>query len=221
MTSALPADRLCQRVVGCGIAGVQADDEVDLLARVVAADLAPLEAQARCPRTRRERRTGGDHVLLQVEAHDVHRAAAELRQQMMDREGEVRLAAAEVDDAQGPVRTKSGHDVVDELEKAVDLAKLVVAALPHRAVGRHHTELDEKRNGPALLEQVALAAVVPTVGGRPRGRPAQHLPPEHLPVGIGRLQQTLPVVGQEDAEAFAAPQRRRGSRAWRGRRAAS
>ena len=76
-----------------------------------------------------------DHVLLQVEPDDLDLAAAQLRQQMVEREREVGLAAAEVDDAQRPLGRERGHDVVDELEEAIDLAELVVAALAHLPSG--------------------------------------------------------------------------------------
>ncbi len=52
------------------------------------------------------------------------------------------------------------NDVVDELEEAVDLAELVVAALPHGAFGRHYTELDEEWDRSTFLEQIPLAPVV-------------------------------------------------------------
>ena len=121
----------------------------------------------------------------------------------MDREGEVRLAAAEVDHAQRPLGPQRGNDVVDKLQEAVDLPKLVVAALAHLAVRRHHAELDQERDGRSLLEQVSLPPVVlprRSLSGR---RPAEHGFPEHLPIGLRGLKQTLPVVAEQRAETLA------------------
>ena len=99
----LPANRLCKRLVGGGVAGVEADDEVDLLTRVEAGDVPLLEAETLRPGAGCERRARVDHVVLEVEPHDLHLTAAQLGQQMVDREGEIRLAAAEVDHAERPI----------------------------------------------------------------------------------------------------------------------
>ena len=99
--------------------------------------------------------------------------------------------------------TQRGNDVVDELEEAVDLPELVVAALPHLAVRGHHAELDQERDGRALLQQVSLLPVVLPRRGLPGRRPAEHGLPEHLPVRLRGLKQPLPVVGEQRAEALA------------------
>ena len=173
---------------------------------------APASKLAMSPRSKRrpggagalrERGARRDHVLLQVEADDLDLAAAQLGEEVMDREGEVGLAAAEVDHSQRAIGSERGNDVVDQLEEAVDLAELVVAALAHLPVRRHHAELDEERDRRALLEQVLL---LPIVRPRRRGagrRPPKHRLPEHLPVGVGGLQQRLPVVGQQRPETLA------------------
>ena len=82
---------------------MEADDEVDLLARVEAGDVTLLEAETLRAEAGCERRARVDHVLLEIEPDDLHLAAAQLGQQVVDREGEVRLAAAEVDDAERPL----------------------------------------------------------------------------------------------------------------------
>ena len=99
----MPADRLCKRLVSGGVAGVKADDDVDLLARVEAGDVPLLEAETLRAEAGRERRARVDHVVLEVESDDLHLTAAELGQQVVNREGEIRLAAAEVDDAERPI----------------------------------------------------------------------------------------------------------------------
>ena len=170
---------------------------------VEARDVAALEAEAGRARALRQCCARRDHVLLQVEPDDLDLAPAQHGEQVMDREGQVRLAAAEVDDAQRAVGPQRGNDVVDELEEAVDLAELVVAALAHAAVRRHDAELDEERNRRSLLEQIALAPVVLARSDRARRRPSQHRLAEDLPIGVGRLEQPLAVVGEQDAEPLA------------------
>ena len=88
-------------------------------------------------------------------------AAAQGGEEMVDRERQVGLAAAEVDDPERSVRAERRNDVVDELEEAVDLAELVVAALPHRAFGVITPSSTRNGTGSTLLEQVSLPPVVP------------------------------------------------------------
>ena len=122
---------------------------------------------------------------------------------MVEREREVGLAAAEVDDAQRPLLPKRRHDVVDELQEPVHLPELVEPALADAAVGRHHAELDQVGDGRALLEQVALATVVPASADRPCRRPTEHGRAQHLPVGVSTLQQALAIAGQEGRQPLA------------------
>ena len=88
------------------------------------------------------------------------------REQMVEREGQVRLAGAEVDDAERAFGRESREHVLDELEKPVHLPELVVALRPHLALGGHHTELDEERHRHALGQHALLDAVVPERHGR-------------------------------------------------------
>ena len=125
------------------------------------------------------------------------------REQMVQRERQVRLAGAEVDDAERAFGRESGEHVLDELEKPVHLPELVVALRPHLALGGHHAELDEERHRHPLGQHALLDTVVPErspsdgsaagAGSWPRSRPAR----EHLPVGVGRLQHALPELAVE------------------------
>ena len=89
-------------VVGRGVAGVQADDEIDALELLVARDVAHLETKPVRAERAGERLTMVDDLGLQVEADDLDLAVVHSGQQVVQCEGEVRLAGAEVDDPQRP-----------------------------------------------------------------------------------------------------------------------
>ena len=187
-------------VVGRGVAGVQADDEIDAGELLVARDVAHLETKPVGAERAGERLTMVDDLGLQVEADDVDLAVVHGRQQVVQCEGEVRLAGAEVDDPQPAGRERRKH-VLDELQEAVHLPELVVALRPHLARRRHHAELDEERDGRALGQEAPLDPVVGQAGRGPARRPPQDprlLPSgEDLPVRIGRLEQALPELGAQ------------------------
>ena len=98
-----PLDRARERRVGGGVARMQRYDHVGALA-LEERDVADFEAQALVPKSLRERLATLDHVLLQVEPDDLDVKAALDSEQVVEREGQVRLAGAEVDDPHGPVR---------------------------------------------------------------------------------------------------------------------
>ena len=190
-------------VVGGGIAGMEADDEVDALERGVPRDVAHLEPEAVGAERAGERLTVIHDIGLEVETDDLDLALMDDREQIMEREGQVRLAGAEVDDAERALGRERGEHVLDELEKPVHLPELVVALRPHLSLGRHHAELDEEGHRHPLGEHPLLDTVVPERHRRTRRRPAQDLgvapapAREHLPVGVGRLQHALPELAVE------------------------
>ena len=147
-------------VVGGGVAGMEADDEVDALERGVPGDVAHLEAEPVGTERAGERLAVVDDVGLEVEPDDLDLAPVDDREQVVEREGQVRLAGAEVDDAERAVGRERGEHVLDELEEPVDLPELVVALRPHLALGGHHAELDEERHRHALGQHALLDAVV-------------------------------------------------------------
>ena len=197
------ANGAVEGVVGGGIAGVEADDEVDSLERGVPGDVADLEPEAVGAERAGERLAVVHHIRLEVETDDLDLAPMDGREQVVEREGQIRLAGAEVDDAERALGRESGEHVLDELEEPVHLAELVEALRPHLALGGHHTELDEERHRHALGQHALLDAVVPERHGRTGRRPAQDLrvgpapARQHLPVGVGRLQQALPELAVE------------------------
>ena len=95
----LPAHRSLERGIGRGVARMQRDDEIGLVAAVVG-DVPYLEAKPLGAEPPGERLAGRDHVLLEVETDQVHRPPVHGCQQVMQRERQIRLARAEVDDAQ-------------------------------------------------------------------------------------------------------------------------
>ena len=138
-------------------------------------------------------------------------------QQMMEREREIRLAGAEVDDPQAP-RRQGGQDVLDELEKAVDLSELVVAlraTFPSRVITPSST-----RNGtgtpsgeqPLLARGRARASSAGRLGGR-RSTVARLPPASTWPVGVRRVQERLAELASDQMhEAALASRPAQGSR---------
>ena len=161
-----------------------------------------------------ERLALGDDVLLHVEAEEVDRAAVAPDEQVVQREREVGAARAEVDDPE-IARRQRRDDVVDELDEAVDLPELRPPRRAHLALGGLDAERDEVRNGLALGEDVALRAVVRERRLRPGRRAAEDArlaaAGEHLPVGLGLVQERLAVAGRrsrrERSATSAAPSR--------------
>ena len=122
----IPFDRVVQGVVCSGIAGMKGNNHIHVVIRGVIGDIADLKPE------------GGVAVLLsglvallndvrfQVQADDVHGQVPDLREIVIENEGEVGLAAAEVDDAEGLVCGIVLILIVDDFQEPVDLAELVI-----------------------------------------------------------------------------------------------
>src|SRR5262249_48312374 len=134
-----PANGSRERGIGRRVARMEGDDEVGSAA-LVAADVAYFETQAVSAEAGRRRRTRLDDVFFEIQPDDLGLTAVDDGQQVVQREREVRLARAEVDDPQRAGR-KRRENVLDELEKAIDLPELRLPRSPHRAVAGHHAEL--------------------------------------------------------------------------------
>ena len=178
------------------VSRVQGDHEVDI-GEIRLGDVAELEAQALGTEAPGELLALRDDVRLQVEPEHVDLASVHARQQVVEREGEVGPARAEVDDPEASLR-EARDDVLDELDEAVHLPELRSARSANATVRRLHAEGDEVRDGRALGQQVALGAVVG--GGRcgasrrlaeDAGIAATR---EDLPVGVRLVEECLAVV---------------------------
>jgi hypothetical protein len=152
-TWAPPADSLRQRLVRRGVARVQRQDDVGRLVRLPAAGLVDDEAHPGLPDPPDQLGVAGDDVVPDVHADRLDRPAA--AEPAVGRQGQVGVAAAEVDHPQRPVDRLVGDDVVEAAEERVHLA----------ALGRPGTDRVEERvvGGQPVL----LGAVVR------RGRPAR------------------------------------------------
>ena len=189
-------------VVGGGIAGVEADDEVDPLERGVAGDVADLEPEAVGAERAGERLAVLDDIGLEVETDDLDLAPMDGRQQVVEREREIRLAGPEVDDAKRASAGRAGSTSSTSSRNLFtwrNLSKRCARTLPSAVITPSST-----RNGTGTPSgsRRCLTRSCPSVDGRAGRRSAQDLrvrsaTAEHLPVGVGRLQQALPELAVE------------------------
>ncbi len=153
-------DRVVQGVVGGGVAGVECDHHVHPLAvQHVLRDVRVHEAQSAVAVFFGDGVAVRDHVRFQVVADDGYVHAPFDGEIVIEDEGQITFAAAEVQDRDRlPVAVREG--LVDQLDEAVDLPVLVVTGLDDPVVRREDAEIHQRRDRLALGEQVALLAVV-------------------------------------------------------------
>ena len=186
-----------ERGIGRGVTGVEADDEIDAV-EIGVGDVAEREAEPGRVEPSREGLALLDHLRLEVQPEQVDLAPVDAREQVVERKGQVRATRAEVDDPE-PALRQDAHDVVDELDEAIDLPELRATRRAHAALGRLDAEGDEVRHGPAVRKQVFLGPVVrSSTAGACRRLPQDPglaaTAGEHLPVCLGLVEQSLAVV---------------------------
>ena len=183
-----------------GVAGVEADDEIDVV------EIAP----PRCRRPRSERPAASRRRASASQSATTSGLTSSPRrltcrpwpadEEVVERERQVGASRSEVDDAQASVR-EPRNDVLDELDESVHLPELPPALRAHAAVRGLDAELHEERDGLSLGQEVALPSVVCALRPWPRRRPPQDArrvaPGQDLPVGVGLLEQRLPVAATD------------------------
>lgn len=76
-----------------------------------------------------------DDVLLQIQTDDPDIQPVENLQIIIQREGQVRLAAAEVEDRHFPILRKLLPDVLDKFQETVDLPEFVIFGMDDFSLG--------------------------------------------------------------------------------------
>ena len=109
-----------------------------------------------------------DDIFLEIKPDDLDLALLQDLEVIIDREGQIRLAAAEVDDAQGAVLRQSRKNIFDDFKIAVDLAEFRVGLRKNLSLRTHDAEPNQKVAGHAVRNQIMLLAVVRERGRRGR-----------------------------------------------------
>ena len=155
-----PFHRIVQRIVRRGVAGVERDDHVDMLAvERVARDVGDNKAQILIAVSRRNVVAAPDHVFLQVVADDLRLHAALDGEVIVEQKRQIRLAAAEVKD-RDLLTLRRLKRIVHQLDKAVDLLVLVVLAAHDPEIRGEYAKVDQRGDAFPLRENIFFFAVV-------------------------------------------------------------
>ena len=101
-----------------------------------------------------------DDVVLEVQPDDLYVAALAQLEIIVDRKGQIRLAAAKVDDAQRAVLRQSRENIFDDFKITVDLTEFRVGLRENLSLRAHDAETNQKVAGRTVRNQIVLLAVV-------------------------------------------------------------
>ena len=163
----IPLDRVDQRVVGCGVAGVQRHHHVRVAAGIVS-DITLEKLELVISEIRGDPIAKVDDIFLEIKPDNLDLTLLQDLEVIVDRESQIRLAAAEVDDAQRTVLRQSRKNIFDDLKIAVDLAEFRVGLRKNLSLRTHHAEANQKVAGHTVRNQIMLLAVVRERGRRGR-----------------------------------------------------
>ena len=137
------ADSIAQRKIGRGIAGVERDDHVHIRFRGESMDIADLKMQMVISIAASRFIAMFNDVLFQVQSQHVYLKAANLRKIIIQDKGQIRLAAAEVDDLIMRIRPVP-QNIVNHLDKTVDLTVFVGHGRDEAALTGKDAHVDQR-----------------------------------------------------------------------------
>ena len=155
----IPLDRVDQRVIGRRIAGVQCHHHIRVVAGIVC-NVTFEELQLAVSEVSGDPIAEVDDVVLEVQPDDLYVAALAQLEIVVDRKGQIRLAAAKVDDAQRAVLRQSRENIFDDFKITVDLAEFRVGLWKNLSLRAHDAETNQKVAGRTVRNQIVLLAVV-------------------------------------------------------------
>ena len=155
----IPLDRIDQRVIGRRIAGVQCHHHIRVVAGIVC-NVTFEELQLAVSEVSGDPIAEVDDVVLEVQPDDLYVAALAQLEIVVDRKGQIRLAAAKVDDAQRAVLRQSRENIFDDFKITVDLAEFRVRLRENLSLRAHDAETNQKVAGRTVRNQIVLLAVV-------------------------------------------------------------
>ena len=137
----IPFDGLFQRIVSRRVARVQRHHHIDLVAAGIRSDVTLIEMQLFIAVFLRQSVADCDDILFQVKSDDIDIQFFQFAEVIIHRKRQIRFSAAEIENRDFAVRWELRQDIFDELQKAVDLAELVVAGPHDFAFFCHNTEI--------------------------------------------------------------------------------
>jgi len=103
---------------------------------------------------------GRHYVLASIQSGDSAVALQQVTEQMLSGEGEVTFAAAEIDNIESAVCGQCIDDIVNEFQKAVDLAELSGVAVANSAIGCHDARVNQEWTGLSGWDQIITTSIM-------------------------------------------------------------
>lgn len=161
------AERVVERVIGGGVAGMERYDDVGLLFFAKRSDVARGKLKI-CEREfLRERVAIGNHIFFEVKPEDFTRDFFDRRKIVLNGKGEIRFSRAEVHDAERifrrnriplafPQANHIAQHIIEHFKKAVDLSEFVVLRANYLPFRRHNPQMHQKRHRRAFGKKIAF-----------------------------------------------------------------
>ena len=167
-----PLHSLCQgKIRGC-VARMQGNHHVRPLCALISGDIPMAEPQILKPKLLPKAAAEINHILLQIQPRYPDRIPPNLFQIIIHGKRQIRLPAAKIHNRIRPLPRELRKNILNKLQKPVDLPELIILPLHHPAVPRHNSQIHQKRNRLAFPQNIIPAPVMTETGFFPAARSA-------------------------------------------------
>ena len=135
-------------------------NHIDLLYTFIICDIAMQEMQLVIAIFLSKTVTFLNDVLFQIKSDDVDVVSFEFFQIIIHGKCQIRFATSEIQDRDLPFSGQRRKNVLDKLQKTVDLLKFVIRSIVDFPFAVHHSEIHKKRNRRSFFQNVLFHPVV-------------------------------------------------------------
>ena len=99
-------------------------------------------------------------ILFQIQSDDPYIVLLQFMQIIIHRKRKIRLSTSKIQDCHFPVSGKFGKDILNKLQKTIDLSEFVITTVYNLPLRSHNSQVDQKFYRFSLFQNVPLLPIM-------------------------------------------------------------
>ena len=99
-------------------------------------------------------------ILFQIQSNDPYIVLLQFMQIIIHRKRKIRLSTSKIKDCHFPVFGKFGKDILNKLQKTIDLSEFIITTVYNLPLRSHNSQVDQKFYRFSLFQNVPLLPIM-------------------------------------------------------------